>query len=130
MKKIFFSLLCLSLLSLSCNDDDSEINNLTSEQSKIIGSWQIDRGYGSIDGTEKITFTNDMKYSVVLTRTESYDGPCEYDPYCENDYSGEFWFQDSKLYYNSSELGWTDYFDNWSVEGDLLVLDGDTYIKL
>ena len=131
MKKSLISTLSVLLfLFLSCSEDDSESNGLTTEQSKIVGTWQRNTTYGSIEGTERITFKNDKTYSVELTRTEQFDGPCSLDPYCDNNYSGDFWFENDNLYYDHSSLGWTDYYENWSVEGTLLNLDGDIYQKL
>jgi len=108
----------------SCGNDDS-----LDENPQIVGSWSRVEHWGSIDGTNTITFSSNLTYSVKLTRTEDFNGPCEMDPYCDNDYSGEYWFDGNRLYYNHSTLGWTDYFNEWSVEGNKLILDGDLYNK-
>ena len=117
--------LTLFTLIVSCANDDTIIEG----NNEIIGSWKTNQHWGSIDGTETITFSQNMTYSVELVRTENFNGSCEMDPYCDNDYSGEYWFDGNKLYYNHSTIGWTDYFDSWSVEDNILILDGERYDK-
>lgn len=127
MKKIIlFGLLFVLSLS-SCNNDDTISGTKNPE---LIGSWKINRDWGSISGTETITFSSNSTYSVELKRTEAYSGPCNLDPYCNNDFSGKYWFEGSKLYYDCPEVGWTDFWSTWSVQGNILHLDDEIYNKL
>lgn len=126
MKKIILSICILVVVNLlpSCSKDDT-----TNEHPEILGSWKRNVNWGSIDGTETITFLNNSTYSVELERIEAFSGPCTLDPYCDSDYSGKYWFEEDALYYNESTIGWTDNWATWSVQGNLLHLDNDIYQK-
>lgn len=113
----------------SCSNDDSGFEDSTNNKA-LIGKWVIDRHWGSIDGKETIRFSENWTYSMTFDRVEDFTGPCSMDPYCDNDFSGKYWFEGGKIYYDHSSLGWLEYWDTWSVEGDLLILDGDVYRRL
>lgn len=130
MKKVVLISLLITSMNLlySCNKDDENVGS-PNTHSEIIGSWKMDRHWGGIDGTETITFLSNSTYSVELERIEDFNGDCEFDPYCDNDYSGDYWFEGNKLYYNESTHEWTEYWNTWSVEGNLLHLDDDVYTR-
>src|SRR5690554_4676717 len=130
MKRLIIIILLFPLaISLSACKKDDVTDTTSNEHSVIIGTWKRSVHWGSIDGTETITFTNNSTYSVELERIEEFNGGCDFDPYCNNDYSGEYWFEGKKLYYNEPTLEWTDYWDTWSVQGNLLHLDNAIYNK-
>lgn len=132
-------ILCLPIIFLSCSKDNEngesakpkkevKDQNEEADNSMLIGRWERDMTAGSIDGKKSILFTRDWKYYVTFTRLEEFSGPCSLDPYCDNDYSGDYWFNDNNtLYYDSEQKGWTDYYRSWAVSGNTLTLDGDDY---
>lgn len=83
---------------------------------------------GSIDGTKTFTFNSNWKYSVELVRTEDFDGSCSMDPYCDNDYSGDYWLSGNSLCIDSDQYGWTECY-SWSVSGNRLTIHGENYYK-
>ncbi len=129
MKRIItIILLCCIVISCRKNDDDID-NDSSFIYPEILGTWKRSVDYGGLRGTEQISFSDNSTYGVVLERTEDFNGPCDLDPYCDNDYYGAFWFRGDALYYNSTTQGWTDNWDSWYVEGDQLFLDADVYDK-
>ena len=127
MKFLFlrlFIITILSFISLSCSNDDQ----LNDHNSILVGSWSRSLRLGGIYGTETFIFNSNNKYSVKLVRTESYNGPCSLDPFCDNDYSGDYWFTGNNLCIDSDEHGWNECY-SWSVNGDILTIQGDQYYK-
>ena len=131
MRKLIFIFSVLMIFnSCSSDDNNSEEEQEQGEQdnSVVLGSWTREETLGGIDGTKTFTFNANWKYTVELVRVEDFNGPCSLDPYCDNDYSGDYWFSGNSLCIDSDYHGWTECY-SWSVSGDRITIHGENYYK-